>query len=179
MNDLDYLEDLNEQDEQAEQAEKMKNYLESDYFYITNLVDTLKKEIDIERAENRDPIHEELALNAYYLFSNIKSFVNVACDTTYVKAADGIAHDTRYKNIKDKIRYMHAFVNGLTLGGYDSKELKDAANGGMVFGCWRHYTATDEIDVYEFMQKLADMLRPYVADNEIYSANWDIHARLI
>ena len=158
--------------------DKMKYNLESDYLYITQLVDTLKKEIDIERVENCDPIHEELALNAYYLFSSIKSFVNVACDTTYVKAADGIAHDITYKNIKDQIRYMHAFVKGLALGGYDT-ELKDAVNGGMVFGCWRHYTATDEIDEYEFMRKLADMLRPYVADNELYSANWDIYARLI
>lgn len=134
----------------AETIQEMNEHINDDYKAIVGVIDALLSEIKV----CDDVLYSDFAFNACAVFNMTKYFVDAPCDEIYFE-------------IVRTLEYARGFVHCALLTYPITDELKTAIDAVISFGGFHRDALADDADAYnrEYMHRLADKLRSYVADN--------------
>lgn len=136
----------------AETIKEMSEHINDDYNAIVNIINAFLSEIKV----CDDALYHDFVFNACGVFDMTKAFVDAPCDEIYFE-------------IVRTLEYSRGFVHCALLTYPITDELKTAIDSVINFGGFHHDVLADDADAYnrEYMHRLADKLRSYVADNAI------------
>lgn len=134
----------------AETIQEMNEHINDDYKAIVGVIDALLSEIKV----CDDVLYSDFVFNACAVFNMTKYFVDAPCDEIYFE-------------IVRTLEYARGFVHCALLTYPITDELKTAIDAVINFGGFHRDVLADDADAYnrEYMHRLADALRSYVADN--------------
>lgn len=132
----------------AETIQEMNEHINDDYNAIVGVIDALLSEIKV----CDDVLYSDFAFNACAVFNMTKYFVDAPCDEIYFE-------------IVRTLEYARGFVHCALLTYPITDELKTAIDAVINFGGFHRDSLIGVEYNHEYMHRLADALRSYVADN--------------